>query len=167
MFATPCIYKLGYSSSRAILLFYLISWSTLRVQFLYYSLLVSFIRPYFILNRLILGLLDCTNFITPDIYNLGCSTIRIIFLIYFFFLVSYSRPISYMLSYFLGLVYWTMFLGDFWKTCPARCSLALCHGYFRPLPPPLWGSFAARFFFFILLIFLSIFLLLSYTGKAT
>ena len=42
-----------------------------------------------------------------------------------------------------------MFLGDFWKTCPARCSLALCHGYFRPLPPPLWGSFAARFFFFL------------------
>lgn len=41
-----------------------------------------------------------------------------------------------------------MLLGDFWKTCPARCSLALCHGYFRPLPPPLWGSFAARFFFF-------------------
>ena len=40
-------------------------------------------------------------------------------------------------------------LDDFWKTCPARCSLALCHGYLRPLPPPLWGSFAARFFFFL------------------
>lgn len=42
-----------------------------------------------------------------------------------------------------------MFLGGFWKTCPARCSLALCNVYFRPLPPPLWGSFAARFFFFL------------------
>lgn len=146
----------------------------------------------------IIGLLYWSNFITPDVHNLVYSTIRIIFLIYFFswvaiadqsliyfliLLVSYTRPISYLSIYFLGLLYWsnpyffyvfnlglvycTMLLGDFWKTCPARCSLALCHGYLRPLPPPLWGSFAARFFFFLLLIFLFIFLLSSYTEKST
>lgn len=130
----------------------------------------------------ILGLLYGTSFLILVLFFLGCSTILIIFLIYFFswvtiwnqyfissfiFLGYYISPIFIFNIFNIGLVYCTMFSGDFWKTCPARCSLALCHGYFRPLPPPLWGSFAARFSFFILLIFLFIFLLSSYTGKST
>lgn len=131
----------------------------------------------------ILGLLDWTIFITPDIYKLGCSSSRIISLSYFlswvakadqysiyffiFFWATIQVQFLFLTSLTLGLYTGPCFSGDFWKTCPARCSLALCYGYFRPLPPPLWGSFAARFFFFIFLIFLFFFLLLSYTGKST
>lgn len=114
------------------------SWSPIQTQFYYPSFLF-------------LGLLEHTN----------------VLLLYLFSWADILTQFYYLAPFNLGLLYRTVFLGDFWKTCPARCSLALCHGYFRPLPPPLWGSFAARFFFFILLIFLFIFLLSSYTGKST
>lgn len=111
----------------------------------------------------IIGLLYWSNFITPDVHNLGYSSSHVLLLTYFIFwspildqyfislfifLGLYTSPIFIFNVFNLGLLYRTVFLDDFGKTCPARCSLALCNVYFRPLPPPLWGSFAARFFFF-------------------
>ena len=111
------------------LYYYLYFWSALLDQFLYYSLLVFSISPVFILIRLILGLLYesmfllhfllflgypvvpifiigllyWSNFITPDVHNLGYSSSHVLLLTYFIFWSSILDQYFISLFIFLGL----------------------------------------------------------------